>query len=202
MRTVYPLTPEARSEAGRLLAAWDAGQLQQYFSLRLNPLTYALTAGPGIFDPAWNLPPAGALLELAAFDLIGLRLEGGEWHVVLLQALRDAVASGFAVSDFYLLTHARGTILAGEGAGVAAMAGLPSPAMAGMIMARLDPAMLDDHPELMQAVQALADAPPDKMRPALIRVAGQLGRALEVASNAASLIEALSLVAGLLGTLA
>ncbi len=226
----YPLTPEAKEEARRLVKAWDRGQVEQYFAFDLyvtyNDPVPAISGGIGVRDPDFSLPHLGVLYELAEYKLLILKrlfiqehmLNHG-FEVVLLQALRDAVGSDFLVSPYHLAAYSAGTVVLGSGDGVVhigppgEVAPVASPLgraatphqMAHLLMDRLPSSVMAANPELVEAVGALAQmgrASPAEMRSALGRVLAHLGRSLQAVSDAAAVLEAVELVYAALTALA
>lgn len=226
----YPLTPEAKEEARRLVRAWDRGQVEQYFAFDLY-VTYndpipAISGGIGVRDPDFSLPHLGVLCELAEYKLLILRrlfiqehmLNHG-FEVVLLQALRDAVRNDFLVSAYHLAAYSAGTVVLSGGNGVIHIgpsgeaAPVPSPLgraitphqMAQLLMDGLQPEVMATNPELVEAIGALAEMSrpsPAEMRSALGRVLAQLGRSVQAVSDAAAALEAIGLVHAALTALA
>ncbi len=121
-RVKYPLTPEAKLAARTLLESWDSGEIQQAFYLidqtaGSGAERIDLRAGLGA-KSSFKPPSLGVIRELGEYRLISLtRVAGSQaerFEVALLQELRNAVASDFDVSDFFLTISAVGTIIYGD----------------------------------------------------------------------------------------
>ncbi len=122
-RVKYPLTDEAKEWARRLVQNWDNGKIEQYIEIRydyqigsIGLEAFALFGVADNFEP----PSNGVILELSQFNLISTNViredHGFRYIVLLLQELRNAVASDFEVSDYFLTFNAVGTIInAAEG---------------------------------------------------------------------------------------
>jgi hypothetical protein len=101
MRVKYPLSPEGQELARQLVREWNEGgqQLTEYHT-----------------EPPY---PMANILELDYFKLIRFtdrtnHIGSIKQHILLLQELRNAVASDFDVSDYFLTLNAVGTIIYGD----------------------------------------------------------------------------------------
>ncbi|MEO0564945.1 MAG: hypothetical protein AAF125_22760 [Chloroflexota bacterium] len=112
----YPITPEAKSAARKLVAAWDDGTIPQ--TVLFGHYTQGKISYPMFFDLQGNTinyddaPERGQLFEYAHFNLVSLRTfrDASTLEVILLQALRDAVATDFRVSEYFLTLNAAGVV--------------------------------------------------------------------------------------------
>lgn len=197
-RVKYPLTPETKAIAEELVNAWNTGKLEQILDVAVS--NHSVLVGGGV-----NFQfPLSALKELEEYRLI--RVER-TW-VTLLQELRDAVANDFEVSDFFLTTSAVGTIIYGnltldKGA-------LFQSAAAGIGDVNVTAQHLPDElvrllgedarrPEIAAAITELKTADESTRLGKMGKVIEELGRGLSHMKNAAGAIEAIILIARILG---
>jgi len=112
----YPLTDEAKAGARDLVEGWNDGVLPQTLLFghhqqgkKMVPMFYDLTGNQINFNKA---PQRGAMFELAQFNLVMLRTfpEATTLEVIFMQELRNAVASDFVVSEYFLTLNSAGVL--------------------------------------------------------------------------------------------
>jgi hypothetical protein len=112
----YPLTPEAKDAARRIVDAWNTGVLPQ--TMLFGHYHQGKVSIPTFFDMGGNqinyddAPERGVFFELAQFNMVIIRTfrEGNTLEVILLQELRNAVATDFTVSEYFLTLNAAGVL--------------------------------------------------------------------------------------------
>jgi hypothetical protein len=213
-RLAYPLTEAAKRAARELVGAWDDGEIDQYFSVPDEPAGDDFLVMVGDEGEPTRL---SAFLELDYFGLISVErqarldpaigYEQDWWDILLLQALREAVAGGFAVSDFFLATSTPGAVIhLGEGAVVAGAAYGAPPRMESVeqlsdkLMNMMGDSAMAAHPPLRTAIDDLRDADtPSEVRLRAGRVIEEVGRGIVALANAGAAIEAIQLIGHFLG---
>jgi hypothetical protein len=218
-RVKYPLTPEAKGMAKRLVNAWNNHNLDQAFYLidvtAGNTDKLQLRVGLGGRNIPGDFPlELGIFRELAKYGLVDInniltpRMERIE--VVLLQELWNAVQNDFEVSDFFLTTSAVDTIVYGnlevkEGATFLSAAANEGHIIqnTGAIAAELEKIlgneMLQRNPALKEALASLHDADEPSRLQKMGKVVEELGRSLYHVGNAGAAISAIALIAKFLG---
>jgi hypothetical protein len=208
-RMVYPLTEAAKQAARELVAAWDGGEVDQYFSLPDEPAGDDFLV---MFGGDRQPPRLSAFLELAYYGLLSMerrarldstgQYEQDWWEILLLQELRNAVADNFAVSDFFIATSSPGAVIhLGEGAAHGYPPQMESvEQLSDKLMDMMGDSMMDDHPPLRAAIADLRTADtPSEVRQRAGRVIEELGRGIVTLANAGAAIEAIQLIGHFLG---
>jgi hypothetical protein len=130
-RIKYPLTEAAKEAARQLVEFWDSKRINQLFQLLNstagNAGTIEITPGIGAENIAEvECPEINTFLELAQFRLISVVYGDNRWEVLLMQELRNAVATDFEVSDYFLTTQAVGTVVVADQGGTVRIGALQS----------------------------------------------------------------------------
>jgi hypothetical protein len=206
-RVRYPLTEEAKEAARRLVEAWEARELPQLFTLSEFKVGGQILGTIITESNTFKAPPLSIFWELSKFNLVSVQPNS---QFLLMQELRNAVQSDFEVSDFYLTTHAVGTIInAAENASVIIPALQSAAAGTGDIrqtqivtttselVAELLTLLGDiDDPELLEAIRGLETAAePEQRKRKFGAVIQQLGNGLQHVANTAVVIQSLLVLA-------
>jgi hypothetical protein len=197
----YPLTPEAKGLAKELVDAWTTKQLAQLFylydmtSMGNNTVDVRITLGR--LDHKLDLHPDLAIIrELAIYGLIDVakvrddRTERIE--VTLLQELRNAVATDFDVSEFFLTLNAVGTIVHGDltvQTGANYQSGASN--LGDVQVTQLGTSFLESQADLKNAIDALRIANEADKQSKLGRVVSELGNSLQHTANATVVVGAI-----------
>lgn len=216
-RVKYPLTPDGQSLAEELVRAWDSGELSQMFVIQ------ETLAGKGIIEYVvsavesneyrqldYPAPHRNLISELAHYGMLSMETTGErEWEYLLLQELRNAVASDFEVSDYFLTFNAVGTIVSGDlvvhpggnfqsGASTAGDVNLTNDQVIEKVESILGTEFLENQPALAEAISSLQQVDRSNSQSRMGRVISELGRCLEHTANFAGVIAAIQFISGVL----
>ncbi len=205
----YPLTPEAKVVASHLVEAWNSGEIDQIFELvdvtagNVNRREYNSGLGvPGEFE----IPQMGVVRELAVYGLVSLRVLGNNIKNTLLQELRNAVATDFEVSDYFITMNAVGNIIINSTTGPVAGMGIGNAPihqtveqLSTDLAGRLGDDFLQTQTHLREAIDALSESAEADQQSKLGKVVSELGRCLQHGANTAGVMGAIRVVAAFLG---
>lgn len=192
----YPLTDTAKAAARELVAEWDASRLPQNFSVT-HSLVEPKFTGPNVLTQL-EPPDVATWWELSKFNLLDFIPREISTEILLLQELRNAVASDFEVSDYFLTLNAVGNIIVnsvtGPVQGVGQNTGVlyqTVEQLADYIGATLGREFLETQEALRIAIEDLRVASAVDQQSKLGKVISELGRCLEHGANAVAVIAAL-----------
>lgn len=195
----YPLTDDAKAAARHIVSEWIAGSVEQ-------ELTITVMRGddevvPGVDYGAsddFQSPSFAVWRELAKFDLVDLVRDENSWDILLLQELRNAVATDFDVSDYFLTLNAVGNIIVNSTTGPVQGIGINTGTvhqtveqLADYMTATLGQDFLAANTELKSAIDDLRAATTADQQSALGKVISQLGNGLHLGSSTATIVQAL-----------
>jgi hypothetical protein len=213
----YPLTAQAKDIARILVAHWDAEKLPQLIPL------YEIRNDGGSWhtgfkrslDVEFKPPHLAIWLELAQYGLVRYIPDpssGDEpnFEILLLQELRNAVATDFDVSDYFITMNAVGNIIVNSTTGAVQGVGINTGTvhqtveqLADYISATLGQDFLAVNIELKAAIDELRTATIADQQSALGKVISQLGNSLHLGASTATIVQALTAAApflqGLIG---
>ena len=187
-----------------MVADWTSGDLEQYMEITLSGKGgLALLSESGALSE-FHYPHAGVLIELKKYGLIDIQFvhnsDGVTKQVVitLLQELRDAVASDFEVSDYFLTLNAVGNIIVnsvtGPVQGVGQNTGVLHQTveqLADYIGTTLGREFLETQEALRISIEELRGASAADQPSKLGKVVSELGRCLQHGANAAVVVSVL-----------
>jgi hypothetical protein len=195
----YPLTVGTKAAARYIVSAWDAENLEQ--ELTITVLRGDDEVQPGFVFGAsddFESPPFAAWRELAKFDLVDIRRDDDTWEILLLQELRNAVATDFDVSDYFITMNAVGNIIVNSTTGPVQGVGINTGTvhqtveqLADYMSATLGQDFLAANLELRAAIDELRTATTADQQSALGKVISQLGNGLHLGSSTATIVQAL-----------
>lgn len=194
----YPLTEQARATARALVAAWNAGEIEQRHLLNVSERMENNRRRGYISIHGEDLLPS-TLRELSLFGLLVIEnQQGASYNVLLLQELRNAVATDFDVSDYFLTLNAVGNIIVNSTTGPVQGIGINTGTvhqtvdqLADYMSAILGQEFLATNTELKTAIDELRTAVAAGEQSALGKVISQLGNGLQHGANAAAVVTAL-----------
>lgn len=208
----YPLTETAKTAAIEIVAAWDAGNLEQ--KVRLAIMRGGDQERPMIVnrpsrDNNFTSPPLATWWELSKFNLVAISADQN-WDILLLQELRNAVATDFDVSDYFITMNAVGNIIVNSTTGPVQGVGVNTGTvhqtveqLADYMTATLGQDFLAANIELKAAIDELRTATTADQQSALGKVISQLGNSLHLGASTATIVQALTAAApflqGLIG---
>jgi hypothetical protein len=202
----YPLTIGTKAAARYIVSAWDTEKLEQ--ELTITVLRGDDEVQPGFVFGAsddFESPPFAAWRELAKFDLVDIRRDDDAWKILLLQELRNAVATDFDVSDYFITMNAVGNIIVNSTTGPVQGVGVNTGTvhqtveqLADYMSATLGQEFLAANAELRAAIDELRVAVGGNQHSKLGKVISELGNCLQHGANAATLTAALVAAAPLL----
>lgn len=196
----YPLTETAKVAAREIVAAWDAGHLGQKITLAImrgDDQERVMIVNSPTHTSDFRSPLVATWWELSKFNLVAIS-EDGSWEILLLQELRNAVATDFEVSEYFLTLNAVGNIIVnsvtGPVQGVGQNTGVLHQTveqLADYIGATLGREFLETQEELRISVEELRVAGAADQQSKLGKVISELGRCLEHGANAVAVVAAL-----------
>ena len=204
----YPLTDEAKAEARRLVAAWDEEVLDQTFDVNVTvgggkQRTIRVTFDAGVHEEL-RPPEIRIVRQLERYGLVHAVSTNPtqprfQLEITLLQELRNAVASGFEVSEYFLTMNAVGNIIINSQTGPVQGAGYTVgdvhqsvEQVADILAQALGQEFLETQRDLAEAIATLRSAKGDELKQAASRnVVAQLGRSLGHAGNTAKILSLL-----------
>lgn len=210
-RDEIKLTPEAKEAARALVAAWNAGEVDQQFSIvEIHGDDQVL--GSFVFSDAghsdFDAPRRSLLSELAQLRLLRItQIKRDTWEILLLQELRDAVQNDFArFRDVPIaVTGAIGTFINGsltmaEGAVFSSSAYGDVTVTFQTLPEELLKLLGADalRPEIANAINALKEADEPTRLEKAGKVIEELGRGLAHLSNTGGALAAIALIARML----
>lgn len=181
------LTDDAKKAAQRIASAWENGELNQYIELIIyrgddqRKVQDILGAKDSFLS---DIPPLALWLELGKFNFLEIKKEGNGYNVLLMQELRNAVASDFNISDYYLPW---GSIAKSMDEVV------------GYLYFKLGDQLVESNAEIKEAIESLKTAPDSEKQSRIKRFMAALVRSMDTGSNAAAIITAMPGIATLLG---
>jgi hypothetical protein len=194
----YPLTEQAKITARALVAAWEIGKIDQRDLLTASEkiVDNRRRSFISILDEDY-LP--SSLRELSLFGLLVIEnQQGSSYNVLLLQELRNAVATDFDVSDYFITLNAVGNIIVNSTTGPVQGIGINTGTvhqtveqLADYMTATLGQDFLAANAELKSAIDELRTAVTADQQSALGKVISQLGNGLQHGANAAAVVVAL-----------
>lgn len=195
----YPLTDDAKAAARHIVSEWIAGNVEQ--ELTITVLRGDDEVVPGFVYGAsdnFQSPSFAAWRELAKFDLVDLVRDEDSWNILLLQELRNAVATDFDVSDYFLTLNAVGNIIVNSTTGPVQGIGINTGTvhqtveqLADYMSATLGQEFLAANTDLKAAIDDLRTATTADQQSALGKVISQLGNGLHLGSSTATIVQAL-----------
>lgn len=194
----YPLTEQAKATARALVTAWDAGAIEQRDLLTSAERIVADRRRSFITILGEDYLPS-SLMELSLFGLLVIeKQQGASYNILLLQELRNAVATDFDVSDYFLTLNAVGNIIVNSTTGPVQGIGVNTGTvhqtveqLADYMSAILGQEFLATNTELKTAIDELRTAVAANEQSALGKVISQLGNGLQHGANAAAVVTAL-----------
>lgn len=205
-RVMYPLTPEAKQASIDLVQAWNKGELDRFFILYEQHSDYGVanTFVASYYENKTDFSPPkrDIFLELAEYGLVSIIQSEEDFHVLLLQELKNAVENDFAVSDFFLVTQTIGTVIvAGDNfqlTGTVMSAATQSgeiiqsyETLAQNLSETLGKEYLESNHAIREAILGLSSGSTDDRRSKLGHVILELGRNLQHGANTATIGAAL-----------
>ncbi len=206
----YPLTDNAKELARQLVQAWDEEKIKQRSTIGGDNIGFIVGTNYGINIDFQSIYPA--LLELNKYGIIDFHRQFNGKSIVylellLLQELRNAVATDFEVSEYFLTMNAVGNIIinstTGYVQGVGYAGGDVNQTMtvhqiADDLTRILDQSLLDSHEELRLAIEALRVSN-EQEKPSRIKKIGiALGNMLGLGADAVTIAPALAFLIALL----
>jgi hypothetical protein len=202
----YPLTPETKKFAIELVNAWNTNEIDQLWSF-VESTSDDMVLGVILFgihdDSSLNVQIfRHNLSELALYGLVHMTPQSDDgWEILLLQELRNAVATDFEVSDYFLTMNAVGNIIinsqTGNVQGVGYSAGDVTQTieqLADELIEKLGDSFLRSQEGLHETILQLKVASVAEKRTLLGRIIQQLGKSLEHGAYAGAIITALPIV--------
>lgn len=200
----YPLTEAAKAVAKSLVAAWDSDKLPQLipmFEIRNDGGSWH-TGFKRAIDVDFESPHLAIWLELARYGLVQYIPEPSKdepkFEILLLQELRNAVATDFDVSDYFITMNAVGNIIVNSTTGPVQGIGVNTGTvhqtveqLADYMTATLGQDFLAANVELKAAIDELRTATTADQQSALGKVISQLGNGLHLGSSTATIVQAL-----------
>lgn len=169
---VYPLTPEAREAAKKLVTAWDEGKIGQ--ELSVTELRSGGKVQATIIDGIEQPPAKSTLIELSEFNLVRW-FEDGKFH--LRQELRNAVNNDFRVSNYFNTSSDIETIV--------------------LALRELwGNNLLEEDQELFEALEELSEADEKSVGNKMGKLAEAMRRLLQDGNNAVGIIAGLRVILG------
>ncbi len=219
-RVKYPLTNATKNAAQYLFRCWDSNKIEQGFTLmetgesgekRRNERR--LSNGYGVLNDDFESPSLENLKELALFRLLDLDVTYAgnpqrptpNWHILLLQELRNAVENDFQVSDYFLTFNAVGTIILGNptisapfqsGASIYGNVSqeISSSELAQQLTEILGNELIQSNAELSAAIYELTNSIESERQSKLGKVVSELGRGLQHGANAYVVAQAIGFI--------
>lgn len=204
----YPLTEQAKNVARALVAAWDLDRLPQLipmFEIRNDGGSWH-TGFKRAIEVDFEPPQLAIWLELARYGLIQYIPEHStdepKFEILLLQELRNAVATDFDVSDYFLTLNAVGNIIVNSTTGPVQGVGVNTGTihqtveqLADYMSATLGQDFLAANVELKAAIDELRTATTADQQSALGKVISQLGNSLHLGASTVTIVQALTAAA-------
>ncbi len=216
----YPLTDDAKVWARKLVEAWDSGEIEQRITIYIDGYRKGRVGGA---KETFEQPPLATLWELEQCNLVDIRryrtdtgvmrrvdspaiLSGGigEWEVLFLQELRNAVKTGFEVSEYFLTMNAVGNIIINsqlnaplQGTGVnkgVVSQSISMERLADDLVETLGIEFLDTQAELKEAIDALRTATDVDKETRTGGVISSLGRCMGHTSAYLTICQAIMLI--------
>lgn len=196
----YPLTDKAKEEARQLVEWWDNGTIQQ----RIKVTIYETTDLEIVeLESGQTLPPKSIWWELSKFNLVDMvQTDTGKWDIYLLQELRNAVATDFEVSEYFLTLNAVGNIIINsttghvQGTGYnTGISNMTIEAAADQLEEKLGAGFLAEQQALKEAIDALRIAVDSDRQSKLGKVISELGNCLQHGANTYAVTQALAALA-------
>lgn len=205
----YPLTEQAKVTARELVTAWNAElipQLIPLFEIRNDGGSWH-TRFKRTLEVSFEPPHLAIWLELAQYGLIRYvpdqsENDDGNFEILLLQELRNAVENDFEVSDYFLTMNAVGNIIVNSTTGPVQGVGYSTgivhqnvEQLADYMTASLGQAFLETQTQLKTAIDDLRTAVEADQQSKLGKVISELGNCLQHGANAAAVVVALNAAA-------
>lgn len=205
----YPLTADAKSAAKLLVEWWDKGQIPQNFGFGLASIELGMEQYPlhGYESPSFNniefrLIGKSKWKELSLFNLISFEMAESYCEVVLLQELRNAVATDFEVSEYFLTLNAVGNIIINsttgnvQGMGInTGIANMTIEEVANTLESALGAEFLAQQQALKEAIDSLRTSFESDKQSKLGKVISELGNCLQHGANAHTVIQGMATLA-------
>lgn len=204
----YPLTEHAKNTARMLVAAWDSEQLPQLiplFEIRNDGGSWH-TRFKRTLEVDFKSPHLSIWLELAEYGLVRYIPDSSSddrsFEILLLQELRNAIATDFEVSDYFVTMNAVGNIIVNSTTGPVQGVGVNTGTihqtvdqLADFMIATFGRDFLATQTELLQSIEELRTTVVDEQQSKLGKVISELGNCLQHGANTAAVITALTAAA-------